>query len=104
MAQYGADVLLADRPCVVAQTAVDLANESKPVTGAREGRIGNEKKESAVRNNNAVMDQQQLADATPLEVELRVLGGKSKPAIVLDQSNDLVEICASLDLAGLKAT
>jgi hypothetical protein len=41
----------------------DLANEGKPVTRVREGRIANEKKESAVRNNNAVMHQQQLADA-----------------------------------------
>src|SRR5262245_41491229 len=104
MAQYGADVLLADRPSVVIEAAVNLANEGEPITRARKGRIGNEKEESAVRNDNAVLHQQQLADAAPLEVELRVLGSESKSAIVLDQPNDLVEIRASLDLAGLKAT
>ena len=63
VAQRGADVLLADRPCLVTQTAVNLANEGKSIARAREGCIGDEKKESAVRNNDAIMHQQQLADA-----------------------------------------
>jgi len=66
VAQRGADVLLADRPCLITQTAVNLANEGKSIARAREGCIGDDKKESAVRNNDAFMHQQLLVDASPL--------------------------------------
>src|SRR3977135_2428027 len=102
MAQRGADGFVADRPCLLTQTAVNLANEGKSIARAREGCIGDKKKESAVKNNDAIMHQQQLADAAPFEVEFGVFRGKPKSTIILDQPNDLVEVHASLDLADLK--
>src|SRR5262245_33743626 len=102
MAQRGAHMLLADRPGLLTQTSVNLANEGKPIAVAGEGGIGNEKKHSAVRNNDTVLHHQQLADARPLQVVLDVLGRKSKPTIILDQPNDLVEVHASFELAGME--
>jgi hypothetical protein len=103
VAQHGAYVLLAVPPCLVAQTAVNLANEGKSIARARKGCIGDEKKQRAVRNNDAIMHQQQLADAAPFEVELGVFRAKPKPTIILDQPNDPVEVQARLDLAELQS-
>src|SRR5262245_41569835 len=88
---------LADLARVFAQAAVDIADEGEPVGGTGKGAVGNEKEQIAVRDDDAVMLQQQLADARPFQVVLDARGGEAKAAVVLGHANCVVEVRAALE-------
>jgi hypothetical protein len=56
-----------------------------------------------VSNDDAIMLHQYLANAPPLQVMLDLVGDESETAVVLLQSNALVEVGATFELAQPKS-
>jgi hypothetical protein len=87
-------MFLADGFRLVAQTIINLPDESEPVLAACEGGVWHKPKQVAMRHGHTVSLKQELGDTGPLQIILDRSGGDAESAILLSEMNDRIEIRA----------